>query len=261
MSGDHTRSPVSRSPRSSGSRTHSEPFARRRNSTILIAGGRYATRSPARSCRSLPMSTNAPQPIAWIPDSAVAIAGLTLCGYLFAFVYEAGIARTYGYPTTLITLSLTSAFVAASALYGVAVILFWLANASVSPLRRVPEPIRWKLERLSVILVLFLAFALLYGTRWRYWIGLVPVVLFIATYDFLLPIVFHRGSYVERVVAWDNVPSSDLFAVLNRRFGRTWTWAGLCSEWYLRSAMPLGTQQQLPPHRHNELCYESTATR
>jgi hypothetical protein len=60
----------------------------------------------------------------------------------------------------------------------------------------VPESIRWKLERLSVILFLCLAFALLYGTRWRYWIGLLPLVLFIITYDFLLPIVFRRGSYV-----------------------------------------------------------------
>ena len=77
-----------------------------------------------------------------------------------------------------------------------ALILFWLANASVAPLHRVPESIRCKLEGLSVILFLCLAFALLYGTRWRYWIGLLPLVPFIITYDLLLPIVFHRGSYV-----------------------------------------------------------------
>src|SRR5882672_9184871 len=100
---------------------------------------------------STPPLVEPPQPVPRIPD-AILIAGFTLLGYLFAFVYEAGYAVVFGFPLALVSLSLTSVFVAAGTLYILLSALFWFGNAMAGVLHDVQGPIRTKLARLTPII-------------------------------------------------------------------------------------------------------------
>ena len=144
---------------------------------------------------------------------AVVIAAIPVVGHLLAFIYEVGFTREFGIPVQLITVSLTTVFVAVGGLFSIAFSVFALANTTSVFVPALPTGLRSKVMRAIPLAALLATFVFLFGARWREWIPLAIAFGILTALDFLLPLLTMRSrtSYLDRLAA-DEVAEEPLRA-------------------------------------------------
>ena len=133
----------------------------------------------------------------WL-TAGVLVALIPFAGYVTAFLYEYGFTSHFKIPAQFITLDWTTVLIAVAAVLFVLVVVFGLLEL-ISPFFLPPKgAIQVALLRTVVVSVAFCVPNAFLARGWL-WV-VVPVVPALwAIREFLLPYIFYRGSYVERL--------------------------------------------------------------
>jgi hypothetical protein len=163
----------------------------------------------------------------WITEGLI-ITASPIVGYMLSFVYEMGFAGVFKIPPQLITISLTTFFVATGSLFMIALLLFQLSSLGFvvfSDLSTSDSPVYRRFVRLSpgflfsVVLLLLTA-----GTHSSAWIGVVGVWAIFIFLEFVFPCITQRDkvTYLEKLKAQDRLDRrrGDLLDYIAQRIGR-----------------------------------------
>lgn len=135
----------------------------------------------------------------WVSDALI-IAAFPIVAYVITYAYESGYAGIFGIPSDFITLNLTTVLVVTGALFGVILTLFIYANFILYILPKSDSPIFRGVVKLLPLILLSVAYLLLYGKLWRYWIFPVICILLFILMEFGFPLITQKGnlSYREK---------------------------------------------------------------
>jgi hypothetical protein len=166
-----------------------------------------------------------PSPIWW--QTIVAIIPIAVAlGYIVAYLYELGYCSTFGIPSEFISPDTTHVLIAVSKVFLSAVTIFWVAYVFImmtaKPKKR--GPIRRRLMLLTIIAVIYIAFAIDYPSARREWYFIIPIFIIFIFLFFIGPAITHRNikGYRNRLIAQDGIDAAtNPINYIERHIGRS----------------------------------------
>lgn len=135
----------------------------------------------------------------WVSDALI-IAAFPIVAYVITYAYESGYAGIFGIPSQFIALNLITFLVVTGALTGVILSLFMYANFILLILPKSDSPLFRGIIKLFPMILLSVAYLILYGKLWHYWIIPIGVIALIFLIEFGFPLITQKGrpSYREK---------------------------------------------------------------
>ncbi len=155
-------------------------------------------------------------------SDALLIAAIPPIAYIFAFVFEAGYAYVFSIPRELISISITSVFIAGSSFLVIGIFLLLILDLISMMLPGTSNPVVEAISGLVPLLLATIAYVFYtLGTPISSsLLGLLVGWIYILFFQFIFPLISQRdkASYAQKLAAQADLQRSGILGSLARRF-------------------------------------------